>query len=137
VNKTLRRWLLFFLVAIIIQSAMGTAVRMYVDDVSKSLAYLQREKWLQQLPVVILGHRTFSWTLLALLLYGIVNYRKTPVKNGLGWLGFITVLNIVTGVVLFYANMPAFAQPVHVTLAAAIITQCCYLLFRTKTISAR
>jgi heme a synthase len=122
----------FFLIMIIIQSVLGTIVRMYVDDISKSLSYSQRGIWLKEMPPVLLTHRTFSLAVLLLLGYLIYYFRQSILKNRLLFLAVLVVVNILVGIVLFYAHMPALAQPLHLLLAAGIITQCCYLLFSSK-----
>jgi heme a synthase len=132
ITSKARQLLLAFLVATLVQGALGTAVRMYVDDVSKGLQYTQREKWLSGLPVVLLIHRTFSWALLALMVYLVYYFRHSVLKNKIFVLAILVLLNILAGIILFYANMPAVAQPIHLLLATGIITQTCYLLFSSN-----
>ncbi len=127
-----RNLLWFFLMVVFVQSILGTMVRMYVDDISKSLNYTQREIWLADLPVVLLIHRTFSLAILLLLGYLLYYFRQSVVKNRLFFLAALIAGNILVGIVLFYASMPALAQPLHLLLAAGTITQCCYLLFSSK-----
>jgi hypothetical protein len=40
---------------------------------------------------------------------------------------------MITGIVLFYANMPAIAQPIHLLLASVAITQTVAVLLRIKS----
>jgi hypothetical protein len=42
------------------------------------------------------------------------------------------VLSMITGIVLFYANMPAVAQPIHLLLAALALTQTVSVLLQIK-----
>jgi heme a synthase len=129
-----RNLLWIFLIAVVVQSVLGTVVRMHVDDVSKALNYAQREKWLSDLPLVLLIHRTFSWAVLLLLCYLVYYLRGSVLKNKLFLLAALVVGNILVGIALFYADMPYLAQPIHLLLATGIITQCCYLLVSSKAI---
>jgi heme a synthase len=128
-----RRLLWLFLLVAVLQSVAGTLVRMEVDDVSKALNYTNRAQWLANFPVVLLIHRSFSWVVLALFGYGVYYFRQSYLKNNVIFLAVLVALNALTGVVLYYAGMPAPAQPVHLLLATGIITQICYLLFASRT----
>jgi len=133
VDARVRKMALLFLLLLFCQSVLGTMVRMYVDDVSKALQYEQRESWLANDPLAFLIHRSFSWLLLAAALFMAWYYRNLqPIKNKLFVLAAIIVLSMITGIVLFYAGMPAAAQPLHLLLASFAITQTVSLLLQTK-----
>jgi heme a synthase len=133
VDDKVRKGIMLFLILLFLQSILGTMVRMYVDDVSKTLHYEQRETWLAQSPVAFLIHRSFSWLVLLGALYMARHCRNIPiVKNKIFTLAAIIVMSMITGVTLFYANMPALAQPVHLLLASLAITQSFALLLQAK-----
>lgn len=128
-----KKWLYVFLVVLIIQLVLGTLVRMHVDDVSKTLQYQQREKWLADYPIAFLLHRSFSWlVLVATFFITYLFYKEHNLKNKVFILIAFILLNMLAGLVLVYANMPAAAQPVHLLLATFAVTQLCYLIFITK-----
>jgi heme a synthase len=121
------------LAAILIQSVLGTMVRIYVDDVSKILNYEQRSTWLADLPVAFLIHRTFSWIVLLVTFITVWYFRNlTEIKKHIYFLAANIFLSMVTGIVLFYMDMPAVAQPLHLLLATLAVTQTLYLLLKTK-----
>ncbi|MGG9970965.1 COX15/CtaA family protein [Ferruginibacter sp. SUN002] len=133
-SAAFRKWMMVFLVMIFIQSALGTMVRMYVDDVSKALHYGDRGSWLAEQPLAFIVHRSFSWV--ALLLSGFIfwKYRYySELKKKVSVLLVFVVLNMIAGIVLYYAEMPAVAQPVHLLLATFAITQSVYTLLQLKT----
>jgi heme a synthase len=134
IDSKVKNMLLLFLVLLFCQSVLGTMVRMYVDDVSKTLHYEQRETWLASTPVAFLIHRSFSWIVFIYAFY-IAWYcrRYDAIKNNLFILASIILLSMVTGIVLFYADMPAIAQPVHLLLASLAITQTMAVLLRIKS----
>ena len=129
----MRRAIFILLVILFAQSVLGSMVRMYIDDVSSALHFEQREAWLAELPVSFLIHRTFSWFVLAAVFYANWYCRKVPIlKKPLRKLIGIVLLSVTTGVVLYYLDVPAFAQPLHLLLAAMAITQTMYILLYTK-----
>ncbi len=133
VNNKVRQSLFIFLILLFCQTVLGTMVRMYVDDVSKTLHYEQRETWLAATPIAFLIHRSFSWLILAGALFLAWHCRNMEaIKNKIFVLASIIVLSMITGIVLFYANMPAAAQPVHLLLAALALTQTVAVLLQIK-----
>lgn len=133
VSKTTRQILLAFLIILMIQSVLGTMVRMYVDDVSKILHYEERQTWLASMPTEFLLHRSFSWFVLAAVLFLSWYCRNTPaIKNKVFMLLAIVLMNMIVGITLFYADMPAVAQPTHLLLATCAITQTVSILLQLK-----
>ncbi len=129
----IRRAIFLLLVVILVQAVLGTAVRMYIDDISKTLSYNQREAWLADLPLGFIIHRSFSWFVLLAVLYTAWYCRKVLVlKKYLLRLVVIIFTSMTTGIVLYYLDMPAMAQPLHLLLAALAITQTMFILLYTK-----
>ncbi|MEP6712254.1 MAG: COX15/CtaA family protein [Ferruginibacter sp.] len=132
-DSKIRKLLWVFLLLLLIQSVLGTMVRMYVDEVSGILHYEKRETWLVNSPVAFLIHRSFSWLVLLLAIimswYGRSN---KEIKNKLFFLAGIILMSMITGITLFYADMPAVAQPIHLLLASLAITQTVSLLFQVR-----
>jgi cytochrome c oxidase assembly protein subunit 15 len=133
VDAGARKMFLAFLAVLFIQSILGTIVRMHVDDISKALNYEQREIWLADNPGVFIIHRTFSWFVLLFVSFiGWRCHKNGAIRNKAILLAGIIFLSMATGIILFYANMPAAAQPIHLLLATLAITQTCSILFQTR-----
>ncbi len=129
----IKKLLMAFLVILFIQSILGTMVRMYIDDISKTLNYGQRDEWLAVNPIVFVIHRSFSWVVLVSVSFLGWQCHKIPaIRNKVLFLAGIIFLSMTTGIVLFYANMPAVAQPIHLLLAIIAITQGFSILFQAK-----
>ena len=138
VDGKIKKMLLFFLAILLIQSVLGTMVRMHVDDVSKNLNYEQRETWLTGNPVAFVIHRSFSWIVFLLAFSMAWIGRSFPaVKNKLFVLAAIVLLSMITGIVLFYADMPRAAQPIHLLLATLAITQSFSIILQLKGSNTR
>ena len=138
VDGKIKKILLFLLAILLIQSVLGTMVRMHVDDVSKNLNYEQRETWLTGNPVAFVIHRSFSW-IVFLLAFSIAWIGRSfpAVKNKLFVLAAIVLLSMITGIVLFYADMPRAAQPIHLLLATLAITQSFSIILQLKGSNTR
>ncbi len=129
----MRRALVLMLIVIFVQSVLGTMVRMYVDDVSKVLHFEQREAWLASTPIAFLIHRTFSWLVLASAIYLVWYCRKVvALKKSVQKILLLVLCSMTTGVVLYYLDMPAAAQPIHLLLATLTITQIMFAILYTK-----
>lgn len=140
VTEKVKQLFFAFLVILLIQAILGTRVRMYVDDVSKALHYGDRGEWLADKPVGFLLHRSFSWiVLLSALFMGWYCKNIPAIRNKVFVLTVIILLSMITGIILFYADMPAVAQPIHLLLASIAITQTISILLQMqsqKTIAA-
>lgn len=114
-------WLL--LLVTFTQIVLGTQVREQVDHISAAAGYVGRENWVSQLGSIFKVHRSMS--ILVTLLNGYAAYRLWPLAGArlrrfvAATLG-ILALEIVAGIVLAYLALPAFVQPVHLTLATLL-----------------
>ena len=110
----------------LVQLLMGTQVREDMDRVIVRLGYTARHEWIENLTSIFYVHRSFSILVLALavaLLYQAFKQKVLPayvrqlVKINL----FIILIEIGTGVLMAYAGVPAFAQPIHLTLSILLL----------------
>ncbi len=106
----------------IVQVLLGTQVREAMDDIIIRLGENNRNKWIDNMDYHFYIHRSFS--ILVLILHAGVVYvlnqnivGKSIIHNFTRALMTIIVLEAVSGIVLSYLNVPAAAQPIHVTLA--------------------
>ncbi len=132
-GRKMRRALVLMLIVIFVQSVLGTLVRMYVDDVSKVLHFEQREAWLASTPIAFLIHRTFSWVTLVSAIYLVWYCRRVgALKESVQKIFLLVLCSMTTGIVLYYLDMPAVAQPIHLLLATLTITQIMFAILYTK-----
>jgi cytochrome c oxidase assembly protein subunit 15 len=134
IDDKVKKMLFVFLIILLIQAVLGTRVRMYVDDVSKAFHYGDRGEWLADKPISFLIHRSFSWLVLLSALFMAWYCKNIPaIRNKVFTLNVIILLSMITGIVLFYADMPAVAQPIHLLLASFAITQTISILLQTQS----
>lgn len=129
----IKRTLFLLLLIMIVQAILGTMVRIYIDDVSMRLNYDQREAWLANPPAVFYIHRSFSVFVFISVFYAsficrTVEALRIPFQR----LMTVIIMSLLTGIGLYYLDMPAIAQPIHLILATLAITQTMYLLLYTN-----
>jgi heme a synthase len=117
---------LIVLLVSLVQILLGTQVREEMDEVIKAIGYQNRNSWIDQLGVRFYIHRSFSILLAVVNLFWFYSIAKNlaaadVVMKVAAWCLAIVLLEIVTGVLMAYFGVPAYAQPVHLTLAIGLI----------------
>jgi heme a synthase len=107
------------------QILLGTQVRETLDNVVKQLGYEARANWIDALDWSFYVHRSFSLVVLGLHLAIIYQFKKQTYTKSLNrivqGLVAVVVLEILTGAIMGYFAVPAFAQPIHLFLAVIMI----------------
>lgn len=107
------------------QVLLGTQVREVMDGVISDLGYTARSQWIDALGITFYIHRSFSIIVLVanvLLVRQLMYEQKTRFLSLLSLgISAVVVLEILTGVVMAYFAVPAFAQPIHLTLAIVLL----------------
>lgn len=118
----INKWLQWTLALSLLQVLIGTQVREAMDEAVKQLGGLGRSQWIDSLGLNFYIHRSFSIFILAMHL-GLVYWirkntasKRTVSQLSSALLGMI-ILEVGTGIILAYWEVPAFAQPIHLTLA--------------------
>jgi cytochrome c oxidase assembly protein subunit 15 len=130
-NKTMK-WLAIVVFGITFyQMFLGTQVREYIDELTKQ--GFGRETWTEKLGMTFYIHRSFSWLVLVLMTFMLW---KNEQKNKI-WLirsaYIILALELISGILLAYANMPGLVQTSHLIFATIIFGILTMLIFRLKT----
>jgi cytochrome c oxidase assembly protein subunit 15 len=110
------------IVVSLLQVLFGTQVREAMDEIAARMGESNRNQWIGNMDYRFYIHRSFS--ILVLLLHIGVVYvlnqnivGKSILHNLTKILMAIIVIEVLTGIVLSYLNVPAAVQPIHVTLA--------------------
>ncbi|MDI9874743.1 COX15/CtaA family protein [Flectobacillus rivi] len=123
-NKpTLNKILLLLLILSTAQVLIGTQVREAIDKIIANPIFgYDRSTWIEQLGLSFYIHRSFSLVLLGLHVYLIIQLKKNIQAEGILYKFFkalvlLVIVEIVSGAVMAYFSVPAYIQPVHLTLA--------------------
>jgi cytochrome c oxidase assembly protein subunit 15 len=121
VGKFLKILTVITLILVLIQIVLGTQVREQIDEISRALKYEQRNLWIGKLGQEFFIHRSFSWVLSAaciLLLwrsFSIPAFRRHSIV-----IMIFVVCSVVAGLTMFFMNVPALAQPLHLLFASLL-----------------
>ncbi len=118
------------LVLTLVQIAMGTQVRQFVDEQIDRLGEGTHALWLDPAPILFYVHRSFSLLVTALNVWLFLRLRKRNfplqlLKQVLALIG----LEILTGILMYYFDFPFSSQPLHLLFASLLFGAQSYLLF--------
>ncbi len=108
------------LLSSLVQIILGTQVRETIDIIAAQIA--DRQLWIDQLGASFYIHRSFSLLILGLHSYFayLLLHQPQQLKTWGYALLALVGFEILTGVGMAYGSMPAFLQPLHLTLATVI-----------------
>lgn len=120
----------------IVQITIGTDVREDVDNVSRHLQGY-REDWVKMVGSSLQYHRTLAILVLVIniVLFALIrkNYNRHSKHQQLMSLALLTImLQVATGVILSYLQLPPYAQTLHLVLACVIFAAQFYLLLNLQ-----
>lgn len=122
-KSTLNLVLVLTLVLSTSQVLLGTQVREAIDRVvANPLFGYNRSTWIEQMGLPFLIHRSYSLIILALHVYLVWLLKKNIQREGLTYkfmvaLLAIVIIEIISGIIMAYFGVPAYIQPIHLTLA--------------------
>lgn len=122
-KSTLNLVLVLTLVLSTLQVLLGTQVREAIDRVvANPLFGYNRNTWIEQMGLPFLIHRSYSLIILALHVYLVWLLKKNIQREGLTYkfmvaLLAIVIIEIISGIIMAYFGVPAYIQPIHLTLA--------------------
>lgn len=122
-NQPLPKYLIYLiwicLAITFYQMFLGTQVREDIDVLRKS--GIPRIQWTDYMGWSFLVHRSFSWFVLVLILFIAWKNEKIQTRYPLIRLIFITLaLELISGVLLAYADMPGLVQTSHLIFASML-----------------
>lgn len=134
-NRLFVNMLMLASIFTLIQIILGTEVRQYVDEQIKTIGY-QRNLWLSPPNIQFYIHRSFSIVVFLTNLFLWFRNRKYDLGYRLlNWVLVLIVLEILTGIVMFYLDFPYATQAIHLVIATVLFGIQFYLLLKTKKIS--
>lgn len=126
------KWLVgISLVITFVQMFLGTQVREAVDVLVMN-GYT-RSQWVEMLGTSFYIHRTFSWmVMIALTVLAFTNWKGDRYK--IVFSAFIVLaIELISGVLLAYADMPGLVQTAHLIFATVILSILFMAFFRMET----
>ena len=126
----IKAWAILALALTLVQIAMGTQVRQFVDEQIDLLGEGTQAMWLDPAPLLFYVHRSFSLLVTGLNIWLFLRLRKLgfPTQQMQQVLALIG-LEIATGILMYYFDFPFSSQPLHLLFASLLFGTQSYLLF--------
>ncbi|MEH6407726.1 MAG: COX15/CtaA family protein [Leeuwenhoekiella sp.] len=120
-------WLALFLT--LVQIAMGTQVRQFVDDQVDLVGYGAKSLWLANPDLAFYFHRSFSIIVLAINIWLYLRNKRFNLGHKLiNWVMVLIGVEIITGICMYYFDFPFLTQPLHLILASILFGLQFYIL---------
>jgi cytochrome c oxidase assembly protein subunit 15 len=113
----------------VVQVILGTQVREFIDHQIDILGPNSKGLWLQDPTIQFYVHRSLSIGIA--VINGLLAYRIVTLKLGhlkIYWILFILILEIFTGIAMYYIDFPFGSQALHLVLAAILFGVQFYLV---------
>ena len=136
-HKLFNRLLIASVVFSLIQIAMGTQVRQFIDEQVKLFGFENKNYSLMNPSWKFYFHRSFT---IAIVLVNLGMFYINQVKN-LGyklvnWIVFLIFLETITGILMYYAEIPLGTQAVHLMSGALLFGLQFYLFLQSRAVSS-
>ncbi len=129
-NRSMRIVLWLILLITFYQMFLGTQVRESIDLLVKQ-GY-SRTQWMDKIGVEFLIHRSFSWLVLILLGWMFWKNEKTQKYAIIRWTFGLLALELISGVLLAYVDMPGLVRTSHLIFASVLFGILLYTCFQVK-----
>ncbi len=116
----------------LVQIVLGTQVRQFVDEQITEVGEIAKNLWLHQPSMSFYIHRSFSIIVVLFNLY--LAYRIYKLNLGLtkiNWVLLILLIEIITGMAMFYWDFPFMTQTMHLVLASLLFGVQFYLVLES------
>jgi len=124
--------LLISLALTLVQIVLGTDVREQVDIISKTGA--PEMMWLKNPTIVFYIHRSFSIVVLLTNLYLFsLNHKLSLGFSKIKWVIVILIIEIISGIAMYYLDFPFGTQTIHVVLATLLFGVQFYIILESKS----
>lgn len=125
-DRRMHRFTYIALALMFLQVLLGTQVREEIDVLAKSLDFMQREIWIDNLSNIFPVHRSFSLLILGLNGYILYTFKTSYAmwKRVIIPAALLTsglTISTLSGIVMTYFSVPALMQPIHLFCASIII----------------
>lgn len=128
-DKLLKKLLILALGLTVVQVILGTQVRQFIDVQIDIFGEEAKNLWLQNPTIQFYLHRSFSICIVILNLF--LKYHIYKLNLGfskINWVIGLIILEVITGMVMFYLDFPFSSQPLHLVIASLLFGIQFYLI---------
>lgn len=132
-HSLFNKLLIFSVIFSLIQIAMGTQVRQFIDEQVKLFGFENKNYSLMNPSFKFYFHRSFT---IAIVFVNLGMFYLNQVKN-LGyklvnWIVFLIFLETITGILMYYAEIPFGTQSIHLMAGAILFGLQFYLWLQSR-----
>lgn len=129
------------LILTLVQVVLGTQVRQFVDERVKMLGYENMHLIMDNPLVTFYFHRTFSFVVFFANLYLYLRNRRLNLGFAkTGWVMILLLIEIASGIAMYYADFPFGMQSTHLVTASLLFGVQFYMILessRNKSVSTK
>jgi len=131
-DRIFRNVLVVTLILTLIQVALGTQVRQFVDAQVKVFGYDQMRQVLENPMVNFYVHRSFSILIFCLNAFLFLRNRKLHLGFGkINWVVLLVGVEIVSGMAMYYFDFPFGTQATHLVIASLLFGVQFYMILES------
>lgn len=132
-NALFNKLLIVSVVFSLIQIAMGTQVRQFIDEQVKLFGFENKNHSLMNPSLKFYFHRSFTIAIV-LVNFGLfyLNQVKKLGYKLINWIVFLIFLEAITGILMYYAEIPIGTQAVHLMAGALLFGLQFYLWLQSR-----
>ena len=132
-DNIFRILIIFSLILTLIQVVLGTQVRQFIDDQMRSLGEEAKDLWLLKPTIQFYTHRTFSILVFILNVFLFMRNKKLNLGyTKMNWVMLLILLEVVSGMIMYYADFPFGSQTIHLIIAAILFGIQFYLVLENR-----
>lgn len=120
-DKITRNFIILVLSTTLVQIVLGTQVRQFVDVQTDLYGENSPGLWLKDATLSFYIHRTFSIIVVLLNLFLAIRiYKLNLGYSKINWVLGLLLLEIISGMAMYYLDFPFTTQPLHLVLASIL-----------------
>lgn len=132
-DRTFKIFLIISLLLTLAQVALGTQVRQFVDEQVKLLGYENIHLVMQSPEASFYIHRTFSFLVFFINLWLYIrNKRLNLGYQKMGWVMIILLIEIASGIAMYYIDFPFGSQSIHLVAASILFGLQFYMILESR-----
>ena len=134
-HATFNKLLIISLIFSLVQIAMGTQVRQFIDEQVKLFGFENKEYSLINPSFKFYFHRSFTIAIV-LVNFGMfyLNQMKKLGYYLVNWIVFLIFLETITGILMYYAEFPMGTQAIHLLSGAILFGLQFYLWLQNRSV---
>jgi cytochrome c oxidase assembly protein subunit 15 len=132
-NSLFNKLLIISVIFSLIQIAMGTQVRQFIDEQVKEFGFENKNYSLMNPSFKFYFHRSFTIAIV-LVNFGLfyLNQMKNLGYKLVNWIIFMIFLETITGILMYYAEIPIGTQAIHLLSGAILFGLQFYLWIQNR-----